>query len=183
MKLPKNRLITIFQLIIVTIIMLTLLGIAVQHISIMLLKAERNVVQSSIGNMRRALTYHQAILLAKGKDLTLLLKANPLDLMVLNGETHFEDTPGGGDKAITAGPWHFDKSLNELVFNVHFKDYFRTVPPGQFDIKLRIIPQYKTMEKTGGTTIKALKLGIISPYQWCTEPGYFGCKKWGKINR
>ena len=132
---------TLLELVVV-IIIISILGIfAIDRIFVIRIAAEQASVKQIIGTIKSALGLEVARLVLGGNMLAVakLEKTNPI-LLLSQAPNNYLGEKNDGRHINDAGVWYFDKKQKVLVYNVTYKETFKTTLKGtpriQHQIKL-----------------------------------------------
>ena len=174
----SERGISLFELLIVIVIISVLLVVAVDRLLALRFEAERTTVQSVIGALRSALYIEFAAAAARGQ-------VNRMDTAGgSNAMLRLAQTPDsyageffGADPALfEPGTWYFDTRDRALVYLVRFPQEFVTSLSGPPRLRLAVEPDYDDVDRNGRfdpgrDPVRGLKLVALEPYRWKTEGG------------
>ena len=174
----SERGISLFELLIVIVIISVLLVVAVERLLALRFEAERTTVQSVIGALRSALYIEFAAAAARGQ-------VNRMDTAGgSNAMLRLAQTPDsyageffGADPALfEPGTWYFDTRDRALVYLVRFPQEFVTSLSGPPRLRLAVEPDYDDVDRNGRfdpgrDPVRGLKLVALEPYRWKTEGG------------
>jgi prepilin-type N-terminal cleavage/methylation domain-containing protein len=174
----SERGISLFELLIVIVIISVLLVVAVDRLLALRFEAERTTVQSVIGALRSALYIEFAAAAARGQ-------VNRMDAAGgSNAMLRLAQTPDsyageffGADPALfEPGTWYFDTRDRALVYLVRFPQEFVTSLSGPPRLRLAVEPDYDDVDRNGRfdpgrDPVRGLKLVALEPYRWKSEGG------------
>ena len=130
---------TLLELIVV-IIVISILGLfAIDRIWSLRIAAEQVAVTQIIGNIRSALGLEVARLALDRKmsSVAKLDKSNPIPLLA-QAPNNYRGVIGGNDYITEPGVWYFDNKQKALIYNVIYKENFKTTLTGLPRIRHRI---------------------------------------------
>lgn len=174
----SERGISLFELLIVIVIISVLLVVAVDRLLALRFEAERTTVQSVIGALRSALYIEFAAAAARGQ-INRMDTAGGSNAMLRLAQTpdSYAGEFFGADPALfEPGTWYFDTRDRALVYLVRFPQEFVTSLSGPPRLRLAVEPDYDDVDRNGRfdpgrDPVRGLKLVALEPYRWKTEGG------------
>lgn len=167
---------TLLELVVV-IIVISILGLfAIDRIWSLRIAAEQAAVNQIIGNIRSALGLEVARLALQGKmsAVAKLDNTNPFPLLA-QAPNNYRGVLGDDDHITEAGVWYFDKKQKALIYNVTYKENFKTTLKGVPRIRHRIKLVYSDQNNNDRydvqyDSIGGLDLVPIEKFSWDVKP-------------
>ena len=163
---------TILELVVV-IIIISILGLfAIDRIFAIRIAAEQAAVKQVIGTIKSALGLEVARLALDGKmnAVAKLDKTNPIDLLS-QAPSNYLGEKDDGNHIIQPGVWYFDKKQKALIYNITYKENFRSRLKGVPRIRHRIKLVYNDRNKNNRfdpyyDSIAGLDLFPLEKFSW-----------------
>jgi general secretion pathway protein G len=169
---------SLFELIIVIVILSVLLVVAVDRLLRLRFEAERATVQSVIGALRSALYIEFAAAAARNElgRMELAGGSNPVLRLAERPDGYAGEFFGADPALFDPGTWYFDTRDRTLVYLVRFPDAFVSPLSGPPRLRLAIEPDYDDLDRNGRfdpgrDPVRGLKLLPLEPYYWKDERG------------
>lgn len=167
---------TLLELVVV-IIVISILGLfAIDRVWSLRIAAEQATVTQIVGNIRSALGLEVARLALEGKmsAVAKLNKTNPIPLLA-QAPNNYRGVLGDGDHITEPGIWYFDKKQKALIYNVIYKENFKTTLKGLPRIRHRIKLVYNDRNNNKRfdlryDSIGGLDLFPIEKFSWNIRP-------------
>jgi prepilin-type N-terminal cleavage/methylation domain-containing protein len=164
---------TLFELVVVIIIISTLAAVLMDRVLFYQEAAERAAMEQMAGTLRSALHLQIADRLLKGKtrELPLLAEDNPMDWLAEQpanfAGVRFNPKPG----EVAKGDWYFDLKDKQLVYIVARGSHFTPNPAGRKEVryKVRLVYSRDAQVNPSGVDEKEINgviLALAEPYQW-----------------
>jgi len=163
---------TLFELIIVIIIVVTLMGLLMNRVRFYQEHAEKVAMEEVTGAVQSALTLQYGRLLTRGKstDAATLAVDNPMNWLQkkpLNYAGEFyEPTPLSVDR----GNWVFDLKSRNLVYFVNNTAHFQPGVDGKAWVRFRIVTKYEPSRlpslRNAPDELTGILFEPLEPYSW-----------------
>lgn len=164
---------SLFELLIVIVIVSILMVIAIQRLLSLQVDAERVVMESVAGTLRSAMGIKvaESIVRQNVAALASLEGSNPMNLLAEQPRNYVGELTGVDPGAMEAGSWYFDTNERTLVYLVDNKAYFSggADSPPRARFKVRLVYSDKNNSgayDAGIDMIEGLKLAPVESYQW-----------------
>jgi prepilin-type N-terminal cleavage/methylation domain-containing protein len=174
----SERGISLFELLIVIVIISVLLVVAVERLLALRYEAERTTVQSVIGALRSALYIEFAAAAARGQSnrMDTAGGSNAMLRLAQTPDSYAGEFFGADPALFEPGTWYFDTRDRALVYLVRFPQEFVTALSGPPRLRLAVEPDYDDVDRNGRfdpgrDPVRGLKLVALEPYRWKTEGG------------
>lgn len=165
---------TLFELLVVAILVALLAGILLGRLLAYQEMAEKAAMEQTAGAIHSALTIQLAGLIARGRtqDIPKLTALNPITLLSgpqknYVGE-YFDPRPGD----IPPGSWYFDLKNRQLVYTVQHSAHFVAGTGGDKAVRYKVVlvsnDWLRIPAGTGGKDIGGITLKEVNPYSWDT---------------
>lgn len=167
---------TLFELVVVIIIISALLAFAFDRLLKLQVQAERASMEQVIGNIKSALalTIGKHIATDTIPGLRKYLDTNPMDLLADTPQTYLGSFRGQPPKLAKGVNWYYDQTSRTLVYVTANPAYFHSEGPEKNVIQFKILPVYDDNNANGrfdaGDSLAGLKLAATAPYHWSNEP-------------
>ena len=167
---------TLFELVVVIIIIAGLLAFAFDRLLKLEVQAERAAMEQVIGNLKSAiaLTISKHIATDDIPGLRNYIESNPMDLLAETPQTYRGSFPGEPPKLAKGVNWYYDEASQSLVYVTGNPQYFFSEGPKKSATNLKILPVYDDINRNGrfdaGDSLAGLKLAATAPYHWYNEP-------------
>ncbi len=172
-KQPEHRGFSLFELLVVIVIVSVLMIIAISRLLALQVDAERVVMESTIGALRSAIGIKVAESIVKHKvsALPTYEDSNPMNLLAEIPKNYLGEVEGADFYTLEKGSWYFDKQTKNLVYLVDNTGYFSggTDNPPRARFKVRLV--YADTDGDGAfssgiDSIEGLRLAALEPYGW-----------------
>ncbi len=167
---------SLFELLIVVVVISLLLVVAVDRLLAVRYEAERAMVQSVTGALRSALDIDFAGAAAKGELARIGQAAgsNPMTRLAEKPETYAGEFFGPQPELFEPGSWYFDTRDRALVYVVRFPEQFVSPLAGPPRVRLTVVPDYDDLDRNGRfdagrDPVRGLKLVPLEPFHWKHE--------------
>lgn len=164
---------TLFELIIVIILVALLSGVLLGRFLMYQEMAEKTAMEQTAGAVQSALTIQVANLIARGhpEDIPKLAAVNPMNFMAQTQGNYVGEfyEPRAGD--IDTGTWYYDLKNKELVYTVHRGQHFESKGDGPKVVRYKVgivynegfpfAPAAAIRKEVGGAVLK-----LVAPYRW-----------------
>ena len=168
----QQRGFTILELVVV-IIIISILGLfAIDRVFALRIAAEQAAVKQLVGTLKSALGLEVARLALSGNmaGVAKLDKSNPMHLLSQAPNNYLGENDSS-DLINNTGVWYFDEKQKALVYNVTYKEYFKTSLEGVPRIRYRVKLVYDDQNKNKRfdaryDSIAGLDLFPIEKYSW-----------------
>jgi prepilin-type N-terminal cleavage/methylation domain-containing protein len=174
----EGRGFSLFELLIVVVIVSVLLVVAIDKLLVLRFEAERAAVQTVIGALRSALYIEFAGAAARGelKRMDDAGGSNPMAYLAQTPEGYAGELYGPDPAVFEPGTWYFDLRDRALVYVVRFPQQFVTSLSGPPRLRLAVEPDYDDLDRNGRfdpgrDPVRGLKLVPREPYYWKHEGG------------
>jgi type II secretory pathway pseudopilin PulG len=169
----RNGGFTLFELILVVILLAVSSQVMLGRFLIYQEMAEKAAMEQTAGAVRSGLNIHVAALIARGRseEIQELTMVNPFTLLAdqqknYAGE-HFTTSPAD----IGRGKWYFDMSRKEMVYLVDHDTHFQSEGQGVKMIRFKIMPVHHegllARDSAGGQKeLAGITLREVTPYRW-----------------
>jgi len=176
MKTSRQEGFTLFELVVVIIIIAGLLTIAFDRLLKLEVQAERAAMEQVIGNIKSALalTISKHIATDNIPGLRKFIDTNPMDLLAETPQTYLGSYAGQPPKLAKGVNWYYDQASQTLVYVTGNPQYFHSEGPEKSVTRLKILPVYDDNNGNGrfdaGESLAGLKLAATAPFHWSNEP-------------
>ncbi len=165
---------SLFELLVVIIIISILMVIAIQRLLALQVDAERVVMESVVGALRSALGIKVAETFVRqgSASLATLESSNPMNLLAEVPANYLGELDSSMDPALLErGNWYFDTGNRNLVYLVNNSGYFSggMPDPARARFAIRIVYSDKNgngIYDAGTDIIEGLRLAPLEPYRW-----------------
>ncbi len=174
----ERRGFSLFELLIVIVIVSVLLVAAIERLLKLRFEAERASVQSVIGALRSGLYIEFAGAAAKNQLARMELAAgsNPMLRLAERPESYAGEFFGADPTLFEPGTWYFDSRDRALVYLVRFPEAFVTPLAGPPRLRVAVEPDYDDLDRNGRfdpgrDALRGLKLVPLEPFYWKNQKG------------
>ncbi len=164
---------SLFELLVVIVIVSILMVIAISRLLALQVDAERVVMESTIGALRSALGIKVAESIVKQKvsALPAYEGSNPMNLLAEVPGNYLGEMEGTDSYTLEKGSWYFDKPARTLVYIVDNTGYFSggmdNPPRARFKIRLVYTDaDGNGVFDNGVDPIEGLQLAVLESYKW-----------------
>ncbi len=170
---PVHRGFSLFELLVVIVIVSVLMVIAISRLLALQVDAERAVMESTAGALRSALGIKVAESIVKQKIAALPAyeDSNPMNLLAEVPGNYLGEMEGTDPYTLEKGSWYFDKPAKTLVYIVDNTGYFSggMNDPPRARFKVRLV--YTDVDGNGAfnsgvDSIEGLRFVALEPYRW-----------------
>jgi general secretion pathway protein G len=172
-KQPEHRGFSLFELLVVIVIVSILMVIAISRLLALQVDAERVVMESTVGALRSALGIKVAESIVKQKVSTLPAyeDSNPMNLLAEVPGNYLGEMEGTDLHILGKGSWYFDKPAKVLVYIVDNTGYFfgGIDDPPRIRFKVRLVytdTNGNGVYDSGVDPIEGLRLAVLETYKW-----------------
>jgi len=172
-KWPKHRGFSLFELLVVIVIVSILMIIAISRLLALQVDAERVTMESTVGALRSGLGIKVAESIVKHKvsALPAYEDSNPMNLLAEVPRNYLGEMESVDPHTLEKGSWYFDKPAKTLVYLVDNAGYFSggIDNPPRARFKIRLV--YTDVDSNGTfdssiDSIGGLRLAALEPYGW-----------------
>jgi len=172
-KWPRHRGFSLFELLVVIVIVSILMVIAITRLLALQVDAERVVMESTVGALRSALGIKVAESIVKHKIAALPTyeDSNPMNLLAEVPGNYLGEMGAVDPHVLEKGSWYFDKPAKVLVYVVDNTGYFsggmEDPPRARFKIRLAYtdVDGNGTFD-SGIDSIEGLRFVALESYRW-----------------
>ncbi len=164
---------SLFELLVVIVIVSVLVVIAISRLLALQVDAERVVMESTVGALRSALGIKVAESIVKQKisALPAYEDSNPMNLLAEIPGNYLGEMEGTDPYILEKGSWYFDKPAKTLVYIVDNTGYFSggISDPPRARFKIRLVytdADGNGVFDNGVDPIEGLRLAALEPYKW-----------------
>jgi prepilin-type N-terminal cleavage/methylation domain-containing protein len=162
---------TLFELVVVLIIISVLVGVFFHRFSSLQETTERAAMELTATSVRSALDLQMAALLMSGRgdEMSALIERNPMSLFKqpqANYSGEFDEPESAG---VPRGSWYFDRKRKQLVYLVATGDSFVPDSGGIKRVRFQVVRKDGPKGGAGQTVTNetwGLTLRAVEPYQW-----------------
>lgn len=164
---------SLFELLVVIVIVSMLMIIAISRLLALQVDAERVVMESTVGALRSGLGIKVAESIVKHKVFALPAyeDSNPMNLLAEAPRNYLGEMEGVDPHTLEKGSWYFDKPAKTLVYIVDNAGYFSggIDSPPRARFKIRLV--YTDVDSNGAydsgvDSIGGLRLAALESYGW-----------------
>lgn len=172
-KWPIHRGFSLFELLVVIVIVSILMIIAISRLLALQVDAERVVMESTVGALRSGLGIKVAESIVKHKvsALPAYEDSNPMNLLAEIPRNYLGEIEAADPYILEKGSWYFDKKAKNLIYVVDNTGYFSggTDDPPRARFKVRLV--YADINgdgifNSGVDSIEGLRLVALESYRW-----------------
>ena len=164
-----NRGFSLFELIIVMVVLALSSGVLFGRIVNYQELAEKSAMENTAGAVRSALAIQVASLVGRGKldELPKLANINPMNLLAEVPNNYLGEYYGQVDD-VQPGSWYFDLQARQLVYLVRHVECFQTQKPGIKAVRYQVSLVYNdwSAANANGKDIGGIVLKEVTPYTW-----------------
>ena len=164
---------SLFELLVVIVIVSILVVIAISRLLALQVDAERVVMESTVGALRSGLGIKVAESIVKQKvaPLPAYEGSNPMNLLAEVSGNYLGEMEGADPYALEKGSWYFDKPAKTLVYIVDNTGYFsggmNNPPRARFKVRLVYTDtDGNGVFDSGVDPIEGLQLAVLESYKW-----------------
>lgn len=172
-KWPEHRGFSLFELLVVIVIVSVLMIIAISRLLALQVDAERVVMESTVGALRSGLGIKVAESIVKHKvsALPAYEDSNPMNLLAEVPRNYLGEMEGVDPHTLEKGSWYFDKTAKTLVYIVDNAGYFSGGIDNPLRARFKIRLVYTDADSNGTfdngvDSIEGLRLAALEPYGW-----------------
>lgn len=172
-KWPEHRGFSLFELLVVIVIVSVLTVIAISRLLALQVDAERVVMESTVGAIRSGLGIKVAESIAKHKVSTLpsYEDRNPMNLLAEVPRNYLGEMENIDPQVLEKGSWYFDRPAKTLVYIVDNAGYFSggIDNPPRARFKTRLVYADNDGDgvfNSGIDSIEGLRFVALEPYKW-----------------
>lgn len=164
---------SLFELLVVIVIVSILMVIAISRLIALQVDAERVVMESTVGAIRSGLGIKvaESIVRQNIAGLPAYEASNPMNLLAEVPKNYLGEMEGIDPYSLEKGSWYFDLSTRTLVYLVDNTGYFSDGmdDPPRVRFKVRLVyadTNGNGVYDSGVDTIEGLRLAVLEPYKW-----------------
>ncbi len=164
---------SLFELLVVIVIVSILMVIAISRLLVLQVDAERVVMESTVGAMRSGLGIKvaESIVRQNVVGLPAYEGSNPMDFLAEVPGNYLGEMEGTDPYGLEKGSWYFDKPARTLVYIVDNTGYFSggMDDPPRARFKVRLVyadTNGNGIYDSGIDSIEGLRLAVLEPYKW-----------------
>lgn len=163
---------SLFELLVVIIIVAILMVLAIQRLLILQVDAERVVMESVVGTLRSAIGIKVAetVIRQNVASLVSLEGSNPMDRLAETPRNYLGELAGVSPDTLETGSWYFDISSRTLVYLVDNQTYFTggvgNPTRARFKVRLVYNDVNGNRQYDQGEQIEGLRLAPLESYRW-----------------
>ena len=164
---------SLFELLVVIVIVSILMVIAISRLLALQVDAERVVMESVVGAIRSGLGIKvaQAIVKQNVNSLPEYENSNPMNLLAEVPVNYLGEFEAPDPYALEKGSWYFDRSSRMLIYIVDNTAYFSggVAEPSRARFKIRVVytdANGNGIYDSGIDAIEGLRLAVVEPYRW-----------------
>lgn len=168
-RLDKQRGFSLFEMVLVVLLIGVLVTIAVDRLLQLQIEAERISVRHVIGTLESAVYLQVAEMVVKqGLDSVRQLEnANPMDYLQKLPNNYVGVKNSEAASQVPVLNWYFDSVDDVLVYKVQNKKYFESEIEGEPRIILKLFLVFRDDVKSRrSSNIQGIKLGSLHEYSW-----------------
>lgn len=163
---------SLFELLIVIIIVAVLMVVAIQRLLVLQVDAERVVMESVVGTLRSAIGIKVAESIARQNvaSLASLASGNPMGHLAETPRNYLGELTAVSPGTLEPGNWYFDGDDRTLAYLVDNRGYFTggvdNPPRARFQIRLVYNDANSNGRYDTGEVIEGLRLAPVESYRW-----------------
>lgn len=164
---------SLFELIVVIVIISILMVVAISRLIVLQVDAERVVMESTVGAIRSGLGIKvaESIVRQNIAGLPAYEATNPMSLLAEVPANYLGELNGADPDALEKGTWYFDVLSQTLVYLVDNTGYFSggMDDPPRVRFKVRLVyadTNSNGIYDSGVDAIEGLRLAVLEPYKW-----------------
>ncbi len=168
----RSRGFTLFELIIVIILVGVFAGILLGRFLLYQEMAEKAAMEQTAGSVRSALNIQVAALIARGRvdELPGLASRNPMRLLTDQQKNYVGEFYEARLDDIPPGNWYYDLKRKELVYLVYRGAHFVPEEGGDKSVRYKVVLVYNdsfpSQSGEAGPDIGGIALKEVRPYRW-----------------
>lgn len=169
----RQRGFTLFELVVVILLIGTLMLIALDRIWPLRAEAERVGVQTTVGALRSALGLEVADRVVNGRYETLvqLQHSNPMQLLAQTPPNYIGERDSVQPEQLEPGQWVFDRRQGMLIYRLRFTDNFSSPLSGPARVRYRVLLRFHDKNANGkldrpAESVAGLDLQAVEQAQW-----------------
>lgn len=172
-KRPGHRGFSLFELLVVIVIVSVLMVIAISRLLALQVDAERVVMESTVGALRSAIGIRVAESIVKHKVAALPAyeDSNPMNLLAEIPRNYLGEMEDADPHTLEKGSWYFDKQAKNLVYIVDNAGYFSGGTDDPPRVRFKVWLVYADTDgdgvfSSGVDSIEGLRLVALESYRW-----------------
>lgn len=172
-KWSEHRGFSLFELLVVIVIVSILMVIAISRLLALQVDAERVVMESTVGALRSALGIKVAESIVKHKiaGLPAYEGSNPMNLLAEVPANYLGEIEGADPYVLEKGSWYFDKLAKSMVYIIDNTGYFSggmdDPPRARFRVRLVYTDvNANGVFDNGIDSVEGLQFVALEPYKW-----------------
>lgn len=161
------------ELLLAVVMMSVLLGVAIDRLIFLQIRAERIAMEQMVGIMRSGLYIRVAELLARNElaQIPALADSNPVERLAQPPPNYRGELFGPDPASIERGNWYFDSRDRLLVYVVDNVDAFDTALPPPPRARFRVVLVFDDLNKDGRydagvDSLRGVRLTEAEPFTW-----------------
>ena len=169
---PREAGFTLFELIVVVILVAVFAGVLLGRFLLYQEMAEKTAMEQTAGAVRSALNIQVAGLIARGRteDIPKLATLNPMNLLTEQQKNYIGEFYETSMDDIPPGSWYFDLRHRELVYLVYRGGHFVPAEDGSKRVRYKVALVYNngllSSGQSGRKELGGVVLREVAPYKW-----------------
>lgn len=168
----SSRGFTLFELVVVVIIISVLLGLFISRVMFYQELAEKTAMEQVVGTVQSALTLQYAQILTRGKpsDVPAMAIENPMNWLQKKPRNYAGEFYDATPLSAVPGNWLFDLKTRELVYIVQHTEHFKPGKDGKRWIRFHVVSGYEkpllVSLQNAPVELASLLFEPVDPYGW-----------------